>query len=356
METVGESSSIQETVVEKPVVVRVKRKVDQSPLDAFWLEINERPFKRPLLDLAKLSISNSAEKEKLKSKKVLVRHVETVADSNATIDMLQSLFDSVSSEQGSNKEKIEERKNTFKRDNRKDQLLTKAVQQQQVAAKNARLEQIWRSRKGNKEGDHDKTLHEMCHFYDVVRVDVEEGPKAAPMEELPSLEEQKMLASYLPLLRELIPDAAKEIESDILSYMPNQTEEYVYDFYTIKDEMDVNVDDHVDSFPLVQVEDEDFYDGPDESEYESDDSNAEDNPRNDYPEEISDEEDEEEDDDDDDDDDEEEEEDSQASDESEDESSSYRYMRGNHRVNEDDEFDDYGEDGSEDEHRKWSYR
>lgn len=43
----------------------------------------------------------------------------------------------------------------------------------QAAAKNARFEQIWRSRKGNKEVMHGK-LREMCQFYDVVRVDDEE--------------------------------------------------------------------------------------------------------------------------------------------------------------------------------------
>ncbi|KAJ0539321.1 hypothetical protein HanHA300_Chr08g0284991 [Helianthus annuus] len=46
----------------KLVVVRVKRKSYQSPLEAFWLEINERPVKRPLLDFAKLSINDSASK------------------------------------------------------------------------------------------------------------------------------------------------------------------------------------------------------------------------------------------------------------------------------------------------------
>lgn len=45
---------------------------------------------------------------------------------------------------------------------------------QQVLAKNARFEQIWRSRKGHKEELHHKELREMCHFYDVVRVDGEE--------------------------------------------------------------------------------------------------------------------------------------------------------------------------------------
>lgn len=35
MDAVGESSSTQKEVGEKPVIVRVKRKVGQSPLEAF---------------------------------------------------------------------------------------------------------------------------------------------------------------------------------------------------------------------------------------------------------------------------------------------------------------------------------
>ena len=32
------------------------------------------------------------------------------------------------------------------------------------------------------------------------------------------LEDQKLLSSYLPLLREFIPNAAEEIEADMLAY------------------------------------------------------------------------------------------------------------------------------------------
>lgn len=39
--------------------------------------------------------------------------------------------------------------------------------------RNARFEQLWKSRKGNKETITDP-FHELCHLYDVVRVDVEE--------------------------------------------------------------------------------------------------------------------------------------------------------------------------------------
>lgn len=89
---------------------------------------------------------------------------------------------------------------------------------------------------------------------------------------------------------------------------------------------------------------------------------AEAHPRNDYPEEISEDEEEEEEEDDDDEEEEDEEEKSkEASDESEDEETSERHVRS---VLGDDEFDGYGEnvngyresDDEEFEYTKWSYR
>ncbi|KAG2327583.1 hypothetical protein Bca4012_036595 [Brassica carinata] len=353
---VGESSSIGE----KPVIVRVKRKVGQSPLDAFWLEINERPFKRPLLNFSKLSISNSEKKEDVKPKKVLVRHLETLTDSEATVDIIHSLFESGDrDEQSCSKGKFEDRKVSFKKDSRKEQLLTKAVQQQQTAAQNARFEQIWRSRKGNIEGILDKELHERCSFFDVIRVDAEERPGNAPTPEVASFEDQKMLASFLPLLRECIPTAAEEIEADIHS---SHTEEYVYDVYAVNEEMDTSEDSSKHQFPLVIVEEEEeFWDGPDESDYDSDDSNAEDHPRNDYPDEISEEDSEEEEkEEDEEEEDEDEEEKSEASDESKDEERKVRMV-----LDDDEEFFDgyaeedvnvYGDSDEEFEDIKWSYR
>lgn len=287
MADIGESSLIKSTN-ERPVIVRVKRKAFQSRLEAFWLEINERPLKRQVLDFEKLSISDSSGKEELKSKKVLVRHVETVGSSEATIEILQS-FVPKPTDAFECKSKSEERKHTFKKENQKqDQLLLRAKQEQEVLAKNARFKQIWRSRKGNKEEMHHKVLHETCQLYDIVRVDVEETPKKMHKPESISLEDQKILANYLPLLRELIPSAAVEIESDMQVYMSEKgpEDEYVYDLYTVKDDMDTTDEDTSHPFPLVQVEeDDDFYDGPDESEYDSEDSNDENNPLNDYPDE-----------------------------------------------------------------------
>ncbi|KAK7339585.1 hypothetical protein VNO77_20262 [Canavalia gladiata] len=271
----------------KPVVVRVKRKPFQSPLDAFWLEINERPLKRPLLDFGNLSISDSAQKVELHNKKVFVQHVETISSSEVTFDIVQSFVDPGSSSASDSKSKIEERKNFFKRDNKQDQLLVKAKQEKESLAKDARFEQIWKSRKGNKGTVHEKALQEICHFYDVVRVDNEEKNKAVQQEDMSS-EDQRLLSSYLPLLREFIPNAAAEVEADLLAHLVGHPKEeaYVYDLYTVKDEMDMDADESH-SYPLVQVDEEDYYDGQDDSDYETDDSNDENNPLNDYPDEIS---------------------------------------------------------------------
>ncbi|TXG64008.1 hypothetical protein EZV62_011002 [Acer yangbiense] len=308
MAITGESSSaVLVPTNDKPVVVRVKRKITQSPLDAFWLEINERPLKRPLVDFEKLSISELSGKGMIngfgalgalrqvrcgdcndmacpgagrdkgpyefKAKKVFVQHVETLTTSEATIGIVQS-FVPTSADALDGKTKSEERRHAFKKENRHDQHISKAKQKQEELAKNARFEQIWRSRKGNKEELLDKELHEMCHFYDVVRVDAEERSNEVQKQDRDiSLEDQSLLSSYLPLLREFLPSHAAEIEADIHAKM-SEKDDYVYDYYTVNDNMKVDDDDGSNPFPLVQVDDEDYYDGPDESEYDSEDSNV----------------------------------------------------------------------------------
>ncbi|XP_044509932.1 RNA-directed DNA methylation 4 isoform X2 [Mangifera indica] len=311
--SVESSSNPPKPTSDRPVIVRVKRKATQSRVDAFWLEINERPLKRPLLDFEKLSISQSSGKEELKAKKVFVQHVETVTTSEATVEIVQSFVLSNSADAHHGETKSEERRRSFNKENRQDQTLIKARHQQEVLAKTARFEQIWRSRTRNKEEMSNKSLHEMCQFYDIVRVDVEQKANEVQKQNRDiSLEDSRLLSSYLPLLRDFIPSAAEEIEADMRSYMSAQ-DDYVYDYYTVNDDMNVDEEDASHSFPLVQVDEDDFYDGPDVSEYDSEDSNAEDNPRNEYPDEISEEEEEEG---------EEEEEEDESEDESERESSS----------------------------------
>ncbi|XP_022154907.1 RNA-directed DNA methylation 4 [Momordica charantia] len=296
MATIGESSSSVPKLADgKPVLVRVKRKASQSRLDALWLEINERPLKRPLLDFENLSISETFQNEELKTKKIFVQHVETLKSSEATVDIVQSFVAPDAAGTVENSVKNEERRRNFKREiPRQDQLLSKARQEQEVLAKNARFEQIWRSRKGVKDAKDDQ-LHDMYHIYDIVRLDTNKISSEVPEQEYMSLEDQSMLSSYLPLLREFIPSAAAEIESDIHANMMKQdvpVDDYVYDYYTVKSDMEIAEDDASNPFPLIQVDDLDLYDGPDDSDYESDDSNAENNPHFDYPDEVSEEDDE----------------------------------------------------------------
>ncbi|CAI8612252.1 unnamed protein product [Vicia faba] len=279
----AESSSAPAPPPPKPVVVRVKRKPFHSPLDAFWLEINDRPFKRPLLDFGNLSISDSSQHVEIHNKKLLVQHVETITSSEVTLDIVQSFVDPGSKSASESKTKVEERKNFFKKVNKQDQLLCKAKQEKESSAKEARFEQIWKSRKVNKGTSDENALQEICQFYDIVRVDSEEQIKKAQHEDI-SLEDQNLLSSFLPLLREVIPNAAAEIEVDISAH--SKQEDYVYDLYTVSDET-INEESSSHSYPLVQVDDEDYCDGPGDSDYESDDSNDENHPMNDYPEEIS---------------------------------------------------------------------
>lgn len=72
MDSVRVSSSTDQ----KPVTVRVKRKLEQSLLDAFWLETNEIPLGGGRNNF-----------------KVLMQYLETVTDSKSTIDIIRSFFD-----------------------------------------------------------------------------------------------------------------------------------------------------------------------------------------------------------------------------------------------------------------------
>ncbi|CAI9107109.1 OLC1v1006397C1 [Oldenlandia corymbosa var. corymbosa] len=270
---------------DKPVIVRIKRKANQSRLDAFWLEINERPLKRPLLDFGKLSLSDSSAKvEELKSRKVFVQHVDTVTTSEVTTDILQPFVSHSAAGPGS-KEKTDTRR-SFKTENKQEQLLSKAKQHQEILSKNARFEQIWRSRKVKDQYARDEAC-KMCHLYDIVRVEVKSSEKHE--EQSSELEDIRMMSDYLPLLREVLPSAAAEVEQEILDTHIKRAlpDNYVYDYYAVKDDMDITEESGISPFPLVKVEEEEFYDGPDDSDYETDDSNAEGNPMNDYPDEES---------------------------------------------------------------------
>ncbi|XP_052176916.1 RNA-directed DNA methylation 4-like isoform X2 [Diospyros lotus] len=222
-----------------PVIVRVKRKAHQSALEAFWLEINERPLKRPLLDFQKLSISDSPAKvEELKARKLFVQHVETVSSSEVSSDVLLS-FMPKSADEFESKGKIMEQRRMFKTESKQDQLLVKAKQKQEVLSKNARFEQIWRSRTSKTETLQDSALDDMCRIYDVVRIDAEETTNEAQEQEYSDLEDHRIMSSYLPLLREFIPSAAAEFESNIHDYMPHRGCKWMKMMSSMRDQLNL---------------------------------------------------------------------------------------------------------------------
>ncbi|KAF3327411.1 RNA-directed DNA methylation 4 isoform X2 [Carex littledalei] len=267
-----------DSVQEKPVIVRVKRKLSQARFDGFWLEINERPSKRTLLDFETLAISGSTPQkvvEEPKSKKLFVQHVDTISNSDALGTVLHSFLTNYNV---SKDMKIEERKRAFKLAKKPDKNQV-AKQKHEEMARNARFEQIWKSRKDS--------LKEVCMLYDVLQVDtIDETPPKIEKKRDTTAEDEAILCNYLPLVREYIPSAATEIESDIFSEVSSE-ENYVYDLYTVEKDGDTKMDDIQADFPLVQVDngdDDDFCDGS-KSDYDTEDSNAEDNPLFDYPDE-----------------------------------------------------------------------
>ncbi|KAF8698046.1 hypothetical protein HU200_035557 [Digitaria exilis] len=275
----------------KPIVVRVKRKPSQTRPDAFWLEINERPAKKAMLDFSSLSISEPSSSSAIaeasgesRIKKLLVQHIETVHHSEAVEDVLHSLLlaDSNSKEK---KSKTKEWNDRIKQDKKPDQLRSAGRQRHEDLGRNARFAQIWKSRKGEK-NEADESLREICHLYDAVQVDPDEERHPAEPR-ITSFEEGAVLCNFLPLLREYLPSAAEEIESDIISLALSEDSE-VYDIYTVKEVNDTNMEDtSAASYPRLQVDDSEDECYDDDYPYDTDDSNAEDNPLFDYPEELS---------------------------------------------------------------------
>ncbi|EES09111.1 hypothetical protein BDA96_05G008400 [Sorghum bicolor] len=293
----GEASTSEPAAKGKPIVVRVKRKPSQTRPDAFWLEINERPAKKAMLDFSSLSISDppssssaasAKASEEPRVKKLLVQHIETVHHSEAVEDVLHSLLlaDLNSKEI---KSKTKEWNDRIKQDKKPEELRSAARQRHEDMGRNARFAQIWKSRKGEN-NDADDSLREICHLYDAVQVDHDDEKHPAEPR-ITSFEEGAVLCNFLPLIREYLPSAAEEIESDIISLAQSEDSE-VYDIYTVKEVDDTNMEaTSAASYPRLQVDDgeDECYD--DDYPYDTDDSNAEDNPLFDYPDELSEDED-----------------------------------------------------------------
>ncbi|XP_015697826.2 RNA-directed DNA methylation 4-like isoform X1 [Oryza brachyantha] len=279
---------------DKPIVVRVKRKPSQTRPNAFWLEINERPVKKAMLDFSSLSVSEPSAgpnkvsvltaSEEPRVKKLLVQHIETVHHSEAVQDVLHSLLHS-DLDAKEIKSKTKEWNNRTKQDRKQDQLRSAARQRHEDLGRNARFAQIWRSRKGDRH-EVDESLREICHLYDAVQVDSDEE-KHPSEPRITSFEEGAILCNFLPLIREHLPSAAEEIESDIISLAPSEDSD-VYDIYTVKEVDDTSMGGTSSApYPLLQVDDDCGVSYDDDDPYDTDDSNAEDNPLYDYPEELS---------------------------------------------------------------------
>uniref|UniRef100_A0A0E0R397 Uncharacterized protein n=1 Tax=Oryza rufipogon TaxID=4529 RepID=A0A0E0R397_ORYRU len=267
---------------DKPIVVRVKRKPSQTRPDAFWLEINERPVKKAMLDFSSLSVSEPSSapnkaSEEPRIKKLLVQHIETVHHSEAVQDVLHSLLHS-DLDAKEIKSKTKEWNNRTKQDKKQDQLRSAARQR------------------------HEVTLEEMLALHKFGGVGKETGMKLMNhyekyaifmmLSKITSFEEGAILCNFLPLIREHLPSAAEEIESDIISLAQSEDSD-VYDIYTVKEVDDDTTMEGTSSapYPLLQVDDGDDVCYDDDDPYDTDDSNAEDNPLYDYPAELSEDED-----------------------------------------------------------------
>lgn len=286
----------------------MRRKRQQAPIDALWLEINERPQKRSRreretemgLTLSQLSLADGQGQDEgeeevegegmAKSRKLLFHHVETVSPSDKENGFLESILLNAREDGKSEQRHKEQREDIKKYKDKQDQLRASAREKHQNAAKHARFEQVWRSRKGIAETANENAIHDLCHLYDVVRVDVEEemeakaSRKEKAKSEAVSDHERKILCNFLPMMREYLPSAAAEVEAELSSSGTSEQEDYVYDVYTLGKERNV-AEDVVADYPLVQVEEEDdfYYGDTVESEVDTDDSNDENNPLNDYP-------------------------------------------------------------------------
>ncbi|XP_074557001.1 uncharacterized protein LOC141812968 [Curcuma longa] len=219
----------------------------------------------------------------LASMKMLVQHLETVGHSHSVKDVLHSFLQQPSRNTKEFKGRSKEHRILYMPDKKHDQLRSKAIKEHEDLARSARFEQIWKKR-GSIDAE-ECSLHEKCHLYDVVRVDVEdETHQRVPQSKGASEVDGAIFDKYLPFLWEFLPQAAEEIER----YQASIDDNFVYDIYTIGVSMDTDTD-NTDEYPFmpVYVED-DYHDDLSQSDYESDDSNAENNPWNDYCDEESD--------------------------------------------------------------------
>lgn len=233
--------------------------------------------------------------------KLLFRRLETVSPSHSQTEasLYESLLQKVKERKHAHENRKEPRdtraKSKAQEKQKQDQLLAAARIQHEAVAKRARFEQVWKSRrdgaKASAEGVDPDPMRGLFQLYDVVRVDEESAETLEKREKArreAELAQAALVANYLPLLRECMPEAAADIEKDLSSSnVPVETDDYVYDVYAMDEGFSDREGEDEEFYPTVQiVETEGFEWGqPGESDYDSEDSNDENNPLNDYPDE-----------------------------------------------------------------------
>jgi hypothetical protein len=234
----------------KKILICVKRKRDEEPLDDFYLEVDDtQPQKKRIknvhdvTDALEKSLSLSSEvKEK---KKVRFALVETVSQRQTDTD--KKILG-----------RIRERK-TLKQEaspsNMKEKNLKKMKQKQEI-----RIAKILEK----------KRLDETTNV-----VDMNFGEET----ELANEFDDPSLKNYASLLRE--------------QYIQASDEKYEYDYYYVSDTTDQSVPITSTIVKMESFNDDIFYDDREynpreDSDYDSDDSNRSDNIQNDYPDEFSD--------------------------------------------------------------------
>ncbi|KAI5066463.1 hypothetical protein GOP47_0019087 [Adiantum capillus-veneris] len=264
----------------KPPMVRIKRKRLQLPIESLWLEVSERPTKRLEAELCSFSLNDSNiqgphEEAESKSSRLLFHHVDTVNSfGREETTKVNSLLREIHEESSKEKHRIWPKSKHGKLS------ASTSREKHQKMARKARFEQVWRKRKGVTKQDN---LSELFHLYDIVRVDLE----ADILDKQESEAENRLLQDFLPLFKDYLPSVAAEVESSTMCCMNKEEDEYVYDVYALGDEANGGGDTDTSDYPLIQVvDDEDLMWGASsESQHDSEDSNDENNPLNDYPEE-----------------------------------------------------------------------
>lgn len=268
----------------RPMMVRIKRKRLQPPIEALWLEVSERPSKRLEAELLAFSLNDSdttSSDKAVESKPsmLLFHHVDTVtsfgSEETTRVDSLLRKFHNDSDK---------DRHRSWVKSKHGKPLTTSREKHQELASK-ARFEQVWRSRKGATKQDN---LSELFHLYDIVRVDLDANLLEKHEREA-ELAENRLLQDFLPLFKEYLPSVAAEVESSTTtSFVVKEQDDYVYDVYALREgAVGGEAERDILDYPMIQVIDDEQsgWGSSEESEYDSEDSNAENNPINDYPEE-----------------------------------------------------------------------